>query len=264
MATQIDGQSITLNDLCLFHTVRGNIVKQYENQKRYHPEERRHALCENDTMITLPPVKTFSPTDSIESYIAFRFFPVALASASFYQGRYFYDRIVTLWQPDKELALRINVSVESRMRCHHGRPSLGDQLDVPEDPDHPRYPLREAISTLKRSLETEIQEVLSKEAEKSRMLREKNARKERGVARSALEEKPIDWLERIASLERQAAEEQHRSKPSKVAKSAVSEAPTDDTDLPARERSKDDEWEVVEVEEEDKSLNMESMEIKDE
>ncbi|KAL8825801.1 MAG: hypothetical protein Q9191_004192 [Dirinaria sp. TL-2023a] len=271
MATHADGRPKAINDRCVFRTVREQISKQYESQKRYQPEQRRQALCENDTVITLPRCKDLSSTNAIEDYIALRFFPIALTSTSFYQGRHFYEQIVTLWQPDKDLALRINVSVESRMRFHYGVHSLGDLFDIPEDPDHPHYQLRKAIFTLKRDLEAEIQEVLSHEAEKKRMQhrqdaqkkREKCVPKESTVLRSTTGKKPVDMLGKAAWVEKQHTREQQRPKPSKAAQSAVTKASTGDTTFLASERLSEDEWELVEAVEEESSWNMEDMESTD-
>ena len=257
MTTHTEGQSKAMNDSCLFHTVRGYIVKQYESQKCQQPAQRRQALHDNDTVIIIPPSKDFSPTDSIESYIALRFFPVALASASFYQGRCTSERLISLWQPVKKLALRINVSIESRMRCHHGKPSLGDQFDIPDHPNHPNYLLREAISALKRCLEQEIHKVLSEEGEK-------HVHKKSAVLHSAVERKPVDRGGKPIDMERQNTGEQQWLEKLDVAKVAPSKARTSDGGFPARERLNDNEWEFVDVEEDDESLSMENMELEDE
>lgn len=153
------------------------------------------------------------------------------------------------------------------MRYHHGTTSLGDLFHVPEDHEHPNYPLREAIATLKRGLESEIQEVLSEEFQRNRTQHgnnmpkklEKRFWKERAVLRSTIEKKPVDKLEKAVWVEKQPTTEQQRPILSDAEESAVPRSPIDDTNFFARERSREDDWELVEVEDDGESLSVESI-----
>ena len=177
-------QDYVENVRCLYNLVQDYIKKQYERQERLEPTERMQALSNDGIVVTLPWAQTASRTRPLESYISLRFYPVAFDRS--YRGNRSTDRIVTLWQPDKQLALRINLSLESRLRCRSGKTSLGDLFDIPQYPSDPDYPLRDAIAALKQALEMEITKELSENAEKFQKQDKKDTPKKRAVTYSLM------------------------------------------------------------------------------